>query len=917
MKLRVSCRCGQHLWSKQEFGGRRARCPQCGALLVLPRQMTGNSLAAGPSRECGVHSTAVQSTRGLDDAGAGPSGASSTRWPRNLALFMSIGLLALTVPLGGYCWLTQRPTGSDGDDRKIATSPPGQTKRNDSSRPPSTAAVAAEKRPDPAERGNAKGIDKGQSLQPDHSTPAPRPVGGQPPKTDQDLAVNRVARDKEPNSAPKSPERPNESAPPKDQPKSGDQHNAKLPEKDEWDANTEFFTSVDGRFRVKFPAQPKVSGKTVAYRSSQQELSVEYHDRLGAQFRDKALERIVDDLQVSMEKKWGKCEAEKEFAKAVRADRWLSVVPKRSDDTFTFGGGGTTITYSQGTNVAIHVSRERIYVVTASSQPYSVGGDTSTLALHLLFHRSFQILSASTLEKPGRVAENDSTEQPIGDAASRFDGEWSIIDVATGNNISIKLDSSEPPVLSLRAEKGSDKGTCSVRGVSDSPGGRAYLDFLGLPRRSSFVLDSKANPQGIDFVPTQGRTLYGIIKFKDKNKLLLCISTAARPRVFEIIGEQKGGYRALITLQRKRTVDRKPGEGSDAREKWPFTTPIPKGYAFKGHQILETRGLIPGIQPLPKYRVFILRSEEIGDTQRTLLVIRPADGGKEVPLHMDFPRWAAEISAGLSPDEGFGKNSLTIRVPPKRSDNFHVLNFDIEAERGGRQYPKSLAIMIISSNYSTPYAVVGAGLATEAEIRKTADSVNGLTDALKKELGVVIDEESRASGRDKPQDAENSKKDKEMLQGTWSATTISLDAPGFIGFGGEAAQKLMRWIVEGDTVTIKGEGKDGGLAYQVAWKQDRLGLFALDQAKELKFALDFSKKPNAIDIKQGNTTLPGIYSLENGELKVCIDLSGKKRPKEFEGKKGTTHALFVLKKTIEPRRVTLPWQSPSTIHATK
>jgi uncharacterized protein (TIGR03067 family) len=134
------------------------------------------------------------------------------------------------------------------------------------------------------------------------------------------------------------------------------------------------------------------------------------------------------------------------------------------------------------------------------------------------------------------------------------------------------------------------------------------------------------------------------------------------------------------------------------------------------------------------------------------------------------------------------------------------------------------------------------------------------------------------------------------LQGTWSPTNISIDGPGFTGFAGEAAQKLMKWVIEGDTVTIKGEDKNGGLTYRVHWTEDRLGLFALDRAKKLKFTLDSSKKPAAIDLQQGNCTLPGIYSLENGELKICLDLSGKKRPNDFEVQEGTPHSLFVLKK---------------------
>lgn len=160
---------------------------------------------------------------------------------------------------------------------------------------------------------------------------------------------------------------------------------------------------------------------------------------------------------------------------------------------------------------------------------------------------------AGTVVKDARQAPAGAKDSPPGPSvADRLEGDWSVADVKTGNNIGINIDTPRPPVVSFHAEKGSDQGTCSVQGVPDTPGGRAYLDFLGLPRKGSFTVSHKEDPPGIDIVPSQGRTLYGIVSFKDQKTALLCISNAARPRAFETTGGGQGEYRALITLERRR-----------------------------------------------------------------------------------------------------------------------------------------------------------------------------------------------------------------------------------------------------------------------------------------------------------------------------------------------------------------------------
>jgi hypothetical protein len=165
----------------------------------------------------------------------------------------------------------------------------------------------------------------------------------------------------------------------------------KAPDKDDYDSETEYFSSADGAFRMKFPERPKVDGKTVSCDWRSHVFKVEYFDRTEPEFRDKKPDTILDELQALLEKKWGKFEVEKE-TKIITADRWLSYVPKSNSDQFTIGGGGTRITYSQGTNIALYLTPKRVYVVTDSSRPYSIGTENSTMQLHLVVLHSFEKL---------------------------------------------------------------------------------------------------------------------------------------------------------------------------------------------------------------------------------------------------------------------------------------------------------------------------------------------------------------------------------------------------------------------------------------------------------------------------------------------------------------------------------------------
>ena len=112
--------------------------------------------------------------------------------------------------------------------------------------------------------------------------------------------------------------------------------------------------------------------------------------------------------------------------------------------------------------------------------------------------------------------------------------------------------------------------------------------------------------------------------------------------------------------------------------------------------------------------------------------------------------------------------------------------------------------------------------------------------------------------RQKPTD------DTQKLQGTWQI--IDLEANG----GKKPAEEIQGWkiIFQGDEVwIIKPEGAD----------------------PKLKFKLDPEKKPKTIDLvvqegKDKGKVARGIYSLEKGQVRLCINIFGNPdfRPQEFK-----------------------------------
>jgi uncharacterized protein (TIGR03067 family) len=120
------------------------------------------------------------------------------------------------------------------------------------------------------------------------------------------------------------------------------------------------------------------------------------------------------------------------------------------------------------------------------------------------------------------------------------------------------------------------------------------------------------------------------------------------------------------------------------------------------------------------------------------------------------------------------------------------------------------------------------------------------------------------------------KKDLEKFQGHWVPEQVVRD-------GQEVPAdelKGLRLTVEGNTRTLR--------------KGDTV-------VARTTFKLDSSKSPKEIDVtlQQGpmkGATARGIYEVSADTQKICLDLSGGDRPKEFASKSGSNHLLQVFRR---------------------
>ncbi len=135
-------------------------------------------------------------------------------------------------------------------------------------------------------------------------------------------------------------------------------------------------------------------------------------------------------------------------------------------------------------------------------------------------------------------------------------------------------------------------------------------------------------------------------------------------------------------------------------------------------------------------------------------------------------------------------------------------------------------------------------------------------------------------GGDKPGTA---KDDKTKMQGTWTIVEAVRDGEEAIP---EEQRKELRLTIKDDKRTIK------------------VGDEVLSEAT---YTLDTASKPKGITVKVStgplkDKELPGIYEFDGDKLKICLNLEGNERPKEFKSEKGGGTLLQVFKKVKEEKK---------------
>ncbi len=119
------------------------------------------------------------------------------------------------------------------------------------------------------------------------------------------------------------------------------------------------------------------------------------------------------------------------------------------------------------------------------------------------------------------------------------------------------------------------------------------------------------------------------------------------------------------------------------------------------------------------------------------------------------------------------------------------------------------------------------------------------------------------------------------LQGTWQV----VDAEGNGGKLDEDKIKETQIVIESNTLGIKPDG----------------------EGRKTTFTVDSSKTPGTINLipldgGRKGTIVPGIYSMQDGQLKICINIWGKdptRRPTEFKTRQGDGCVFVTLKRTTQ------------------
>jgi uncharacterized protein (TIGR03067 family) len=129
-------------------------------------------------------------------------------------------------------------------------------------------------------------------------------------------------------------------------------------------------------------------------------------------------------------------------------------------------------------------------------------------------------------------------------------------------------------------------------------------------------------------------------------------------------------------------------------------------------------------------------------------------------------------------------------------------------------------------------------------------------------------------GADAPKN-DRTREELDKLKGTWGLVSSETD-------GNKASAdeiKKIKLVFAGATLTVR-QG---------------------DKSAESDVVLRPDKKPKQIDLIPGDgpdkaKTVPGIYELDDDNLKLCLSKPGKQRPAEFGTKADSGRVLIVLKR---------------------
>lgn len=119
------------------------------------------------------------------------------------------------------------------------------------------------------------------------------------------------------------------------------------------------------------------------------------------------------------------------------------------------------------------------------------------------------------------------------------------------------------------------------------------------------------------------------------------------------------------------------------------------------------------------------------------------------------------------------------------------------------------------------------------------------------------------------------------LQGSWQA----VDAEGNGGKLDEDRIKETQIVIDSNTLGIKPDG----------------------EGRKTTFTVDASKTPGTINLipldgGRKGTVVPGIYTVQDGQLRLCINIWGKdptRRPGEFKTQPGDGCVFVTLKRTTQ------------------